>query len=214
MNITKEQMLDLLKEKHIKVIDEDSKIYIDERPEPNIPMYNHNGISLIKDNWFYCHFLVERRNEEEIRIIKQFSNKNEALNYFFIKLLYRYFMDTFIIPSRNFDIKDWDIDIVLQEMKKIGIPSHYLSFGDRINSNSILFSKEGENWYSGYISKNRELIFKTLKGNDDQNWYLSLFGNRVYLLYLFDLYVDELCNRKINIGEITDQDKLILLQYE
>jgi len=213
MNISENQLVELLKEKGMRIIIAKDKIYHDYRIVADTPLYSYEGISLISNKWSLCIFDKERSNGE-MEVLKQFSSKEEAITYWFIRKIYRFFMDSFVIPSRNREIKNWTVNTVVEEMKRIGIPLTYLSYGDKVNKNSILFSKENDKWLSGYVNHKEELVFKTNNGTSDDNWYLSLFGNRIYTLYLFDLYTEELNKREINIKKITDQERLILLGYE
>ena len=213
MKLTLRQIVQLLMEKNIKVIEEENKIYIDPRVIPNVPIEDHEGIELIGGIWSYCKFLRERR-EPVVRIIKQFSNQEEALKYLFLKQINTYFVFEYVIPNRNRSIKQWTMNIVINDMGRLKIPISYLSYEDNIHSNSILLSKENNRWFSGYINHDKELVFKTKNGTVDENWYLSLYGNVVYVLYLFDLYIEELKNRHIDIGEVTDIERLIMLGYE
>ena len=213
MEITLKKAVELLMEKNIKVIEEENKIYIDPRVIPNVPIENHEGIELIEGIWSYCEFISERR-DPIIRMIKQFSNQEEALKYLFLKQLHAYFMSEYVVPSRDYDIKYWTMNTVINDMGRLNIPGSYLSYEGNIHPNSILLSKENNKWFSGYINHDKELVFKTKNGTDDENWYLSLYGNVVYALYLFDLYIEELKNRHIDIGEVTDLERLIMLGYK
>ncbi|MEG0672339.1 hypothetical protein [Clostridium sp.] len=203
----------LLAEKNIKLIEENNKIYIDPRNTTNIPLEDHEGILLIEEKWYYCKFIREKR-EPINEIMKRFSSKEEALNYLFLKQLNKYFIFENILPTRNFNIKDWDIETVIDEMNKLNIPLEYLSYKENIHGNSILFELKDSKWHSGYIDNKKEIIYENKKGIEDSNWFLSLFANKVYVLYLFDMYIQDLNSRGFNMKEITNQDKLVILGYE
>lgn len=214
MNLSLNQIIKLLDIKNIKVIADEAKIYIDERLSNNIPLENHYGVSIEGGSWSYCLYLLERRNVPEIQIIKQFQFREEALNYLFLKQLNHYYMNKYVVPNRQYDEKEWNMDVVFEEAKRLSIPLNYISFEKKINANSIYFVREKELWYSGYINSKKCIIHRTQNGIDDQEWFLSLSMNKVYPLYLFDLYTKELKESGEVVQDFTDEDKLIFLGYK
>ncbi|MGY3778095.1 hypothetical protein [Isobaculum melis] len=212
--LTLNKIVKLLNEKSIKVIVTEDKIYIDNRLDESIPIENHYGISIQDGKWSYCFYVLERKNNIQTEVLKSFINKEEAENYLFLQQINKYFINNYVIASRNHEIENWTIELVRKEMKRVGIPSNYLSYGSEIFSNSILYSNESGKWYSGYINTNNELIYKTKCGNDEQDWFLSLYGNDVYILYLFDIYQSELLDKKEVLRPFSDKEKLIVLGYE
>lgn len=212
--LTLNKIVKLLKEKSIKVIVTEDKIYIDNRLDESIPLENHYGISIQNGKWSYCFYVLERKNNIQTEVLKSFINKEEAENYLFFHQINKYFINNYVIASRNHEIENWTIELVRKEMERLGVPNNYLSYGSEIFSNSILYANESGKWYSGYINTNKELIYKTKYGNDEQDWFLSLYGNDVYLLYLFDIYQGELLVQKEILRPFSDEEKLIVLGYE
>lgn len=206
--LKEKQIEEFLAELGIKVEKDMDKVYIDNRLDTSIPLENHYGISIEDGKWSYCFYVLERRNMPEIQIIKEFSNKEEAENYLFLKQLNSYFMEKYIVPSRDYDIENWTIETVRKDMNRLGIPQNYLSYSSERYSNSILYIKEEGLWYSGYVNSKDELMYKTSFGNDDQNWFLSLYANEIYMLYLIDKYSQK-------IGEkFSDEAILIVVGYK
>ncbi|ALS02414.1 hypothetical protein ATZ33_13765 [Enterococcus silesiacus] len=207
-------IIKLLAEKDILVVEEDNKLYVDDRKDKSIPLENHYGISIEHGKWSYFLYKLEKRNTAEIEVLKQFENKEIAENYLFFKELNNYFLFEIVIPNRNYDIDNWTIETVKEDMARLKIPQSYFSYVNKINSNSIYFFEEHGFWYQGYINNDRKLIFKTEPGTSDSEWLLSLYANEVYVLYLVDLYEKELLERKIISDPFTDTEKLIVLDYK
>lgn len=212
--LSHENIIKLLAEKDILVVEEDNKLYVDDRKDKSIPLENHYGISIEHGKWSYCLYKLEKRNTAEIEVLKQFENKEIAENYLFFKELNNYFLFEIVIPNRNYDIDNWTIETVKEDMARLKIPQSYFSYVNKINSNSIYFFEEHGFWYQGYINNDRKLIFKTESGTSDSEWLLSLYANEVYVLYLVDLYEKELLERKIISDPFTDTEKLIVLDYK
>lgn len=212
--LSHENIIKLLAEKDILVVEEDNKLYVDDRKDKSIPLENHYGISIEHGKWSYCLYKLEKRNTAEIEVLKQFENKEIAENYLFFKELNNYFLFEIVIPNRNYDIDNWTIETVKEDMARLKIPQSYFSYVNKINSNSIYFFEEHGFWYQGYINNDRKLIFKMESDTSDSEWLLSLYANEVYVLYLVDLYEKELLERKIISSPFTDTEKLILLDYK
>ncbi|SEO11424.1 hypothetical protein SAMN04488134_1043 [Amphibacillus marinus] len=215
-----DEIQNLLAEKNIKMIVSNKRIYIDDRSAQSVPLENHYGISreISKDDtelkWSYCFYFRERRNTEEIRILKQFNTKEKALNYLFFKEISRYFMSEFIIPSRSYEIEHWTFEKVRRDMERLNIPAQYLSDETKVVPNSIIYQQKNNLWYTGFINDKKEKIYESPNGNGDSEWFFSLYGNDIYLFFLFDKYTEELLDRNIIEKAFSDQVKLIVLDYK
>lgn len=145
--LSHENMIKLLAEKDILVVEEDNKLYVDNRKDKSIPLENHYEISIEHGKWSYCLYKLEKRNTAEIEVLKQFENKEIAENYLFFKELNNYFLFEIVIPNRNYDIDNWTIGTVKEDMARLKIPQSYFSYVNKINSNSIYFFEEHGVWY-------------------------------------------------------------------
>lgn len=206
-----------MKDLNINLIKTSDKIYVDDRNDKSIPLENHYGISKgngKNDTWNYCFYILERKNIPEIRVIKDFDSQEKAENYFFLKQLNDYFMNKYIIPNRDYTIEEWSLETVKNDMRRLGIPKKYLSYENNKNKNSIYYFKEDDLWYQGYINECGELYCRSKKGNDESSWMFSLYANRVYVLYLFDLYKKELSDRKKMDVQFSDDDIATIIGYK
>jgi hypothetical protein len=211
--LTHSKIANLLKEKGIELVDQDEKIYINNRKDHSIPLENHYGISLEMDKWSYCFYELEKKNISNTTIIKQFEKKEQAENYLFFKALHEYFIFTYVVPSRNYDLEHWSFQTIVDDMKRLKIPVEYFSYETNMYANSIICKEKNGKWYTGYINKHRKQIYETPNGNEDKDWFLSLYANDVYVLYLFDQYEEDLLAKKEIDEAFTDNEKLIVLDY-
>lgn len=203
----------LFKKIKVDLINEGNKIYIDERVDKTVPLESHYGVSVQNSNWSYCFYEQERINRVKLSIIKSFNNQETAVNYLFLKQLNRFFMDTYIIPTRNYNVEKWDIDNVKMDMERLSIPYQYLSYEKEVYPNSIVYEQRNKLWYAGYIDKEKHKIFETKNGNEDTDWFLSLYQSDVQMLYLLDQYVTELLEKKEINSCFSNSEKLIILDY-
>lgn len=190
-----EQVIDLLAEKGITIVKKDNIIYHDERVDTNIPLGNYYGIIYEEDKYKYCFVQQERKNIPQISIVKVFNREDEALTFFFLNRLKSYYVNTFVIPSRDYSIENWDINMVLNIMKKNNIPLKYLSYDNIKHDNSIIYYMMNNEWYRGYIGKYGQMVAKNIKGQESKNRFFKLSLNDLYPLYLLDVYEEELLNK-------------------
>lgn len=211
-----EQVILLLKQKDIIIREQENVVFHDNRLDMNIPLENHYGlVKSDNEQWNFCFIELERRNTPEFKIEKSFKSKEEALKFFFLNRIYRYYMDKYVIPSRDYSIKRWNINTVIETMKKNNIPLCYLSYGNINNANSIYYYCANDEWCSAYIGKSNEIIAKNTKDSHskDKDWFFSLCLNSIYPLYLLDKYESELLKKNEISAPFSDIDRARFIGY-
>jgi hypothetical protein len=211
--LTHNKITKSLKEKDIELVAQGEKIYIDNRKDHSIPLENHYGISLEKQKWSYCFYELEKRNIPKITVIKQFETKEQAENYLFLRSLNDYFMFNYVVPNRDYNLEHWSLQTILEDMKRLKIPINYFSYETNVYANSIIYKEKNGKWYAGYINKQKKQIYEMPNGNEDKDWFLSLYANDVFVLYLFDQYEEDLLAKKEINKTFTDNERLIVLNY-
>lgn len=210
-----EQVIRLLGDKNIKIVNEGNKIFYDERIKNDIPLQNHYAILENGNKWVIGLVKVERVNIPEFTIENTFSCKEEALTYFFLFLLRKYYLNQYVYPARDRSISEWDINVILDVMKRNNIPQKYLSYNNIHNENSAYYYEHDGEWFRGYIGHSGELVAKNENGfnQEEKNWFLSLSLNDLYPLYLLDQYEQVLLEKQEIVRPFSDIERAQFLGY-
>jgi hypothetical protein len=210
-----EQLITILGKKKIKITKHNNEVKHDWRDIPNIALEDYDTI--VKDNntYKFCKVRGERRDTPEVTVVRNFLSEDEAYNFFFLNRLYSFYMDKYVIPSRDYSIKHWNIDNIIETMKINSIPLHYLSYNKINNPNSIYYYIEKNEWFSGYVGKSCDIIAKYSQGTkiEEKDWFLSLCLNSIYPLYLLDIEEKELLTKKEITEPFSDEERARFIGY-
>jgi hypothetical protein len=210
-----EQLIRLLDEKSIKIVATNDVMKHDWRDDLSVPLENYDAI--IKQNSVYkfCKIRGERRKIPEIIVMRELSDEDEACNFFFLNRIFDYYIDKYVIPSRDYSIKHWEINTIIETMKKNNIPLHYLSYENNKKVNSIYYYMENNMWFHAFIGQTGEIIAKNPHGirEEEKDWFLSLCLNNIYPLYLLDNYEKELLEGNEISKPFSDIEKARFIGY-
>lgn len=212
--MTVDKVVSLLDDKGIRIVVEKDKIYEDNRLDMTIPLENHYGLMERINEWDFCFIKLEKRNIPEVEILKSFTNYGEALTYFFLNRIYNFYIQKFVVPARDYNVMDWSVPILIEQLQRLGIPEKYISYGKNIHSNSIYYFEENNLWFSAYIDHDKNIVAKSNMGMEDKNWFFSLGLNDIYPLYLLDEYEKVLLENKEILEPFSEIDRGRFLEFD
>src|SRR5690625_4371188 len=166
--------------------------------------------------WEFFFMQRERQNSGGENLIKSFSDKAEAIKYYYLFQLHSYFFNNYVHPFQfnNRDINmgrpSFNLENLKEAFKRLDMDPSYYSLDGKVKKHSMLFEKVNKEESKVYfIGENGKEVLATLVL---ENWqaYSNMYRS-VYFLYLFDKHYEDLLEKE-EVGHIfTDEDYKILI---
>ncbi|WP_113929485.1 hypothetical protein [Bacillus sp. P14.5] len=164
---------------------------------------NYNQLESDEDHWYYSEIDFEARPAPEKKDIKRFDSQEEAIKYFFLKSLKKFYFNEIHFP--NNPIRDMKS---IEETKKffnyLGIKQEWYSF-DEVRPQSV-FAKVLENQVEvSYVDQKEKIKFSTIPLKFEHG--IFIVYKLAYSLHMLKALEKVFIENGVLKEEFTDEDR-------
>ncbi len=191
------QLLEISKKLGIKISLIDGVIKEEKETYENYSQVEKNDAS-----WMYSEINFERKSSSEKENVKVFSNEKEAIKFFFLKVLKRFYFSK-VFPADNLVFEMNNIDELKQYFHKLGITDIFYSF-NLIRPQEVFGEINHKQMIVSYIDEKKQKKFSTMPMDIDRG--IFAMYRLTYSLYLLKMVEKEFLDRKVLVERFDDED--------